>query len=51
MVTDVAAGSQTLDRALRALLRIGESGPRGLTLAECAARIGYKPDIGVSAAG
>jgi DNA-binding IclR family transcriptional regulator len=41
MATDVTAGSQTLDRALSALIRIGESGPRGLTLAECSASLGY----------
>jgi len=46
MVTEVAAGSQTLDRALGALLRIGESGSRGLTLAECSASLGYsKPTV------
>jgi IclR family acetate operon transcriptional repressor len=41
MATELAAGSQTLDRALRALIRIGESGARGLTLAECTALLGY----------
>jgi DNA-binding IclR family transcriptional regulator len=41
MATDVAAGSQTLDRALCVLMRIGESGSRGLTLAECSASLGY----------
>lgn len=41
MATDVTAGSQTLDRALSALMRIGESGRRGLTLAECSASLGY----------
>jgi DNA-binding IclR family transcriptional regulator len=41
MATDVTAGSQTLDRALSALMRIGESGARGLTLAECSASLGY----------
>jgi IclR family acetate operon transcriptional repressor len=46
MVAEAVAGSQTLDRALRALLRIGESGPRGLTLAECSATLGYsKPTV------
>ena len=46
MVTKVVAGSQTLDRALGALLRIGESGSRGLTLAECSATLGYsKPTV------
>jgi DNA-binding IclR family transcriptional regulator len=46
MVNEVVAGSQTLDRSLRALLRIGESGPRGLTLAECSATLGYsKPTV------
>src|SRR3989442_1738737 len=41
MATELAAGSQTLDRALRALIRIGESGARGLTLAECTSELGY----------
>ena len=41
MATDVTAGSQTLDRALSALMRIGESGTRGLTLAECSATLGF----------
>jgi IclR family acetate operon transcriptional repressor len=41
MATDVTAGSQTLDRALSALMRIGESGSRGLTLAECSASLAY----------
>ncbi len=41
MATDVIAGSQTLDRALCALLRIGESGTRGLTLGECTVSLGY----------
>ena len=41
MVSEATAGSQTLDRALGALLRIGESGSRGLTLAECANSLGY----------
>lgn len=46
MVTEAVAGSQTLDRALGALLRIGESGSRGLTLAECSASLGYsKPTV------
>ncbi len=40
MATRVAAGSQTLDRALSALLRIAESEARGLTLAECTAMLG-----------
>jgi DNA-binding IclR family transcriptional regulator len=35
------AGSQTLDRALTALLQIGASGERGLTLAECTSILGY----------
>lgn len=43
---EVAAGSQTLDRALSTLLHVGESGPRGLTLAECAVHLGYsKPTV------
>jgi IclR family acetate operon transcriptional repressor len=41
MATEVTAGSQTLDRALCALIRIGESGSRGLSLAECSASLGY----------
>lgn len=41
MVSKAVAGSQTLDRALGALLRIGECGSRGLTLAECSASLGY----------
>jgi len=41
MATEVTAGTQTLDRALSALMRIGESGRRGLTLAECSATLGY----------
>jgi DNA-binding IclR family transcriptional regulator len=47
MVTSSSvAGSQTLDRALGTLLRIGESGSRGLTLAECSAALGYsKPTV------
>jgi DNA-binding IclR family transcriptional regulator len=46
MVTEAVAGSQTLDRALGALLEIGESGSRGLTLAECCASLGYsKPTV------
>src|SRR5262245_36328756 len=46
MVTDAASGSQTLHRALGTLLRIGESGSRGLTLAECSAALGYsKPTV------
>jgi DNA-binding IclR family transcriptional regulator len=46
MVTEAVAGSQTLDRALGALLQIGESGSRGLTLAECSASLGYsKPTV------
>ena len=46
MVAKAVAGSQTLDRALGTLLRIGESGPRGLTLAECSAALGYsKPTV------
>jgi DNA-binding IclR family transcriptional regulator len=38
---NAADGSQTLDRALAVLVRVGESGPRGLTLAECTALLGY----------
>jgi DNA-binding IclR family transcriptional regulator len=46
MVDEAVAGSQTLNRALSALLRIGESGPRGLTLAECSSTLGYsKPTV------
>lgn len=36
-----AGGSQTLDRALAVLLKVGESGARGLTLAECTGLLGY----------
>jgi DNA-binding IclR family transcriptional regulator len=43
---EVAAGSQTLERALRTLFRVGEAGPRGLSLAECALSLGYsKPTV------
>lgn len=43
---EVAAGSQTLDRALTILVEVGEAGPRGLTLAECALSLGYsKPTV------
>lgn len=35
------AGTQTLDRALSVLLRIGASGVQGLTLAECTELLGY----------
>src|SRR5581483_11122151 len=41
MASDAASGSQTLDRALAALVHIGECGARGLTLAECSASLGY----------
>src|SRR5579884_3633380 len=41
MASDAASGSQTLDRALAALVHIGECGARGLTLAECSANLGY----------
>jgi len=40
MATEVVPGSQTLDRALNALLKIGESDARGLTLAECTRLLG-----------
>ena len=35
------AGSQTLDRALSVLLKVGTAPERGLSLAECAALLGY----------
>jgi IclR family acetate operon transcriptional repressor len=38
---ELLAGSQTLDRALSVLLKVGAAPERGLTLAECAAVLGY----------
>ena len=35
------AGTQSLDRALLVLLRVAESPPPGLTLAECSSTLGY----------
>jgi IclR family acetate operon transcriptional repressor len=34
-------GSRTVERALTVLVEVGESGSRGLTLAECSALLGY----------
>src|SRR3954463_1087429 len=34
-------GTKSLDRALNVLLEIAERGPRGMTLSECAAVLGY----------
>jgi DNA-binding IclR family transcriptional regulator len=41
MATELGAGSQTLDRALRVLIKVSESGAEGLSLAECTALLGY----------
>lgn len=41
MAAELTAGSQTLDRALRILIQVGEHGAEGLTLADCTALLGF----------